>query len=300
MKKFILLILCALCLTGCFKRDTMEDITIYTTIYPIEYITKALYGEYGEVNSIYPNGVNIQIEPCEEDCNTELYTLTEKQLTDYSDNDLFIFNSLLHEGSYIKPMFNNNKNLKIINATDNLTKDDFYGLEEIWLDPSRLLTVARNIKNGFNEYLTNYYLKQDIDNNFEVLKEELDKLGSKLADLTKNADNKILVTNSDVFNYLGKDKYGLTVYSLEETDNLTEKTISDVKKLINDGKIKYIYIKQHEEANETIKKLIKDTDVELIELHMITNLTETERSNKKDYFTIMNETIELLKKELYN
>ena len=41
-----------------------------------------------------------------------------------------------------------------------------------------LLTLARNIKNGFNEYINNYYLKQNVENNFNQLKEELDKLGS--------------------------------------------------------------------------------------------------------------------------
>ena len=226
--------------------------------------------------------------------------LTEKQLNDYSKTDLFVFNSLLYEGNYVEEMFKTNKDIKIINATDHLTKDDFYDLEEIWLNPSRLLTVARNIKNGFNEYITNGYINQDIETNFEKLKEELDKLDSKLAQTCKNADNKIIVTSDDVFKYLSKDKYGLTVYSLEENDNLNNKTISDVQELIKNGTIKYIYIKQHEDANETIKKLIKDTDVKLKEFHMLTNLTETERDSKKDYFSIMNENIDLLRLSLYN
>lgn len=300
MKKLLIIITCFICLTGCFKRDSMEDIDIYTTVYPITYITERLYGEYSDINSIYPNGVNVQLKNCEDNCSNEFYTLTEKQLNDYSKTDLFIFNSLLYEGIYIKPMFENNKNLKIINATDNLTNNEFYGLEEIWLDPSRLLTIARNIKKGFSEYIDNYYLNQSIENNFEKLKEELDKLGSKLADTTKNADNKIIVVGSDTFKFLSKDKYGLTVYSLEENENLTNKTISDVKSLIEDGTIKYIYIKQYEEPNETINNLIKNTDVEIIKIHTLTNLTENEISNKKDYFSIMNENIELLKKNLYN
>ena len=285
MKRIIALLICLLSLTGCFKRDTMEDITIYTTIYPIEYITNRLYGEYSNIKSVYPSGVNIQLTNCE-DCEL-LYTLTDKQLSDYSKSDLFIFNALLYEGNYVKPMFTENKKLKIINATDNLTLNDFYGLEEIWLDPSRLLTISRNIKNGLQEYISNYYLKQDIENNFEKLKEELDRLGSKLIETTKGADNKIIVVNDDMFNFLSKDKYGLTVYSLEENENLNQKTINDVKSLIDNGTIKYIYIKQY-------------TDVEVIKLHMISNLTENEKSNKKDYFTIMNENIELLKKNLYN
>ncbi len=297
MKKIILLLLSILCLTGCFKRDTMEGIDIYTTIYPITFITEKLYGEYSNIESIYPNGVNIQLERCEE-CSNLSYTLTDKQLSDYSKADLFIFNSLLYEGEYVKPMFENNKNLKIINATDNLTEEDFYGLEEVWLDPSRLLTLARNIKNGFDEYISNYYLKQNIENNFNNLKEELDKLGSKLADTTKNADNKIIVTNNKLFNFLSRDKYGLNVYVLDENSN--QKTISDVKSLIENKKIKYIYIRQYDEPNEIINNLIKDTDVEIIKIHMLTNLTENEISNKKDYFTIMNENIELLRKNLYN
>ena len=295
MKK-IILVLCILCLTGCFKRDTMEGINIRTTIYPITYLTERLYGEYSNISSIYPNGVNIQLEKCEE-CDNLLYTLTDKQLTDYSKTDLFIFNSLLYEGEYVKPMFENNKNLKIINATDNLSEDDFYELEEIWFDPSRLLTLARNIKNGFNEYINNYYLKQNVENNFNQLKEELDKLGSKLADTTKEATNKIIVTNDEMFNFLSRDKYGLTVYVVNE--NSSNKTISDVKSLIESNKVKYIYIKQYDEPNETINNLIEGTDIEVIKLHMLTNLTENEISNKKDYFTIMNENIELLKKNLY-
>ena len=296
MKKIILL-LCILCLTGCFKRDTMEGIDIYTTIYPITYITERLYGEYSNIESIYPNGVNVQLEKCDE-CNNLSYTLTDKQLNDYSKADLFIFNSLLYEGEYVRPMFENNKNLKIINATDNLTENDFYGLEEIWFDPSRMLTLARNIKNGFDEYISNYYLKQNIENNFNQLKEELDKLGAKLAETAKNADNKIIVTNNNMFNFLSRDKYGLNVYVINENTN--QKTISDVKSLIENGKIKYIYIRQYDEPNEIINNLVKDTNIEIIKLHMLTNLTENEISNKKDYFTIMNENIELLRKNLYN
>ena len=161
-----------------------------------------------------------------------------------------------------------------------------------------MLTISRNIKNGLFEYINNIYLKQDIENNFEKLKEELDKLSSKLSDTTKGATNKIIVVNNDVFKFLSKEKYGLTVYSLED-NNINSKMLEDVKTLIDNGTIKYIYIRQYDEVSNTINELIKDTDVEVIKLHMLTNLTETEKSNKKDYFTIMNENIDLLKKGLY-
>ena len=53
-KKFliILLLLTSLTMTGCFKRDSMEDINIITTYYPIEFITTKLYGNNAIVKSI--------------------------------------------------------------------------------------------------------------------------------------------------------------------------------------------------------------------------------------------------------
>ena len=106
-KKSILVLICGLivttCLTGCFKRDKMEDINIITTIYPIEYVTNRLYGNNSSVESIYPrNAVSSD------------YTITSKQLKDYSKYDLFIYNGESSEREYATKMLDNNNNLKII------------------------------------------------------------------------------------------------------------------------------------------------------------------------------------------
>ena len=55
-----------------------------------------------------------------------------------------------------------NKNLKIINAT--LTMDYENSQNDLWLSPSNLLMIAQNIKNGLKEYISNYYLEEDINN----------------------------------------------------------------------------------------------------------------------------------------
>ena len=44
-KKILLFMIIITCFTGCsFKSDDMEDINIYTTIYPINYLLDVLYG----------------------------------------------------------------------------------------------------------------------------------------------------------------------------------------------------------------------------------------------------------------
>ena len=287
MKKILLILamITVFVTTGCLKRDTMEDILIYTSAYPIEYITERLYGNNATIESIYPNGIVVS-----------KYTLTEKQLKDYSNCDLFIFNGLSAEKDYIKPMFSSNKNLKIIDASANI--EYTYRMEEMWLDPSNFLMIAQNIKSGFKEYVTNQYLLQEIEDNYKQLKIEVSSLDAKTQLMIQNANSNTIVVANDLFKYL--EKYGLEVISLEGTDNTADKNLETAKTMIQNGSLKYIYTLKNEDVNESITELIKDTEVELVEFHTLSNLDETEIKGGKDYITIMNENIELLKQQLYD
>ena len=106
MKKFIILcstIIMTIFFTGCLKRDSMEDINITTTVYPIYYVTNILYGNNSNIKSIYPNGII-----------TSDYILTDKQIKDYSNNELFIFNGLSNEKKYVEQFFKYNRKLLIM------------------------------------------------------------------------------------------------------------------------------------------------------------------------------------------
>ena len=74
MKKFRFIIMLVLIIftSGCFNKDSMENIEIKTTAYPIEYVTNRLYEQHSEISSIYPNGM-------EKD-----YVVSNKLLKDYS------------------------------------------------------------------------------------------------------------------------------------------------------------------------------------------------------------------------
>jgi len=289
MKKkliIIMLLVVSFLSVGCLKRDTFEDINVYTTVYPLEYILAKLYGEHSTVKSIYPSGVII-----------DKYEITDKQIKDYSSSaNLFVFNGLTSEKDYVIPMITNNDNMKIIDAS--LSMEYNNGVEELWLDPSNFLMLSQNIRTGLNEYISNHYLKNEIEANYEQLKIDVSNLDAKLKIMANNADNLTIVVDSDTFKYL--EKYGFKVISLEENDNLTDKTIADVKKLINDKAINYIFIKQNNNVNDTIKTLIEGKDIQTVELHALSNLSESERNEKKDYLTLMDENIEKLRAEVYN
>ena len=284
MKKILMGFLIILSLSRCFKRDNMEDITIYTTIYPLNYITDYLYGDNAKIYSVYPSGVDVTT-----------YELTNKQIEDYSNNDLFVFNSLDRDRDYAVKMINKNKNLKIIDVA--LGMETINSIEELWLNPYNYLMMAQNLKNGLNEYIENPYLIKEIDNNYEDLKLKLSKLDATIKTTVNSSNYNTIVVDNHLFKFL--EKYDLNVISLEEDDSLTQKKIDDVKRMINNGTIKYIYTKDNT-TNDTVQKLL-DTykKVKLIKINdMFSNDGGVTNSNE-NYLTIMNDNIDLIKKELY-
>ncbi len=283
--KLIFMGLFILCLTGCFKRDNFEDIDIYTTSYPIEYITERLYGEHSKISSIYPNGVDIKD-----------YELNEKQIRDYGKTTLFIFNGLSNEKDYVSKFFKINKELKIIDTTASMEME--YELEELWLDPSNFLMLAQNIRYGLKEYIDNHYLKNEIDENYNKLKEEISRLDADVYEISANTENKTIVVSSNLFMFL--EKYGFEVISLEENQTSIDKNVAYATELINNGKVNYIFLKQNEKISDTIQKIVDETDAEILYFHTLSNLTGEERNEKKDYISIMSDNIDLLRNEVYD
>lgn len=285
MKKIVIaLILCLFLATGCLKKDSFDNITIYTTAYPFKFVAQELYGEHSEVLSIYPANTDI-----------ENYVLTDKQIEIYGKKaKLYIFNGLNREKDYVIPMVKHNNGLKIINAT--LTMDYENSETELWLSPANLLMISQNIKNGLNEYISNYYLKEEINNNYENLKINLSNLDAKLRLISTNADSNKLIVSSDIFKFL--ETYNFELYIVNKDSD--KKVIEDAKTLVKNKEVSYVFLLKGEEISTEIASLISNTDVKVVYLHPLSNLTEEEEKNKNDYLTIMNENIELIKEEVYN
>jgi zinc transport system substrate-binding protein len=284
MKKILLtisIVILTIFISGCFKRDNFEDIEIYTTSYPIEYITNYLYGDHSTVISVYPDGVNI-----------DEYRLTDEQIKEYSKSKLFIFNGLGIEKDYVLPMFKLNKDLKIIDAakTMSVTND----IIELWVDPSNFLMLASNIRNGLHEYIDNHYLKNSISEKYDELKLNISALDANIKLMADGAVNKTIIVDSDAYLFL--KKYNLEVISLE---NANEKTINTAINLINSEKVKTVFRKQYSTNSDALTEVIKATNIETTTLHSLTNINSEERLAKADYVSIMNNNIELIRNELY-
>ena len=280
LSSFIILFILILA-TGCVKKDSMEDIDIITSSYPIEYLVDRMYGKKSNIKNIFPDSETI-----------DTYKLNNKQYKNFSNKDLFIYNGN-NASNIALELSNRNNNILLIDSTRGM--NTIYGVEELWLDPSNMLMMALNIKTGLVEYITNSYLIDDITSNYQDLKVELSELDAEYKLSFENAKTNTLVVTNSALGFL--EKYGLNIIVLN--DNTLERTYNDVANLVKNNEIKYLYIFNENEINERTQKFIDDTGITIIKLYRLDYITDEQRSSDKNYMTIMNENLDLLKNELY-
>lgn len=272
------------CLTGCFKRDKMEDINIATTIYPIEYVTNRLYGNNSKIKSIYPR-----------DSISTTYKITKKQLKDYSEYDLFIYNGESKEREYATTMLNNNKDLKIIDATYGL--DSPYSMSDIWLNPSNILMLGQNIKNELKEYISYRYLVDEIENQYTLLKVDITELETEIKKTADNSINKQIITADESLNFL--QKYGFEVINLTNNSKEKENNITKARELLKNKELDYIYVMDHSKSYDIVEELTNYYNVKTLTFRTLDTITEKDKQNNDDYLSIMHDNINLIKQETY-
>lgn len=272
--KGLVLICGVIGMTGC---GLNEEETIYATAYPIEYLTEVLYESHATVTSIYPDGTN-----------TEEYTLTDKQIEDYSKGTIFVYNGTTNETQIARNLVNKNKNLKVIDAAYSLKYN--YGPEELWLSPSNYLMLATNIKDNLEEQIGTKYINEEIEKNYDALEEDLSIMDATIRSIVKDAKEHghgTIVASTNVFKFL--EDYGFNVISLEEYQ-LSSASLTTLQNNFKSGTYKYLLVENTETTNDLINQITSNGG-ETVVVNMMNTLTEEDRKNNETYFTIMNDFI---------
>ncbi len=276
LKKILLLILGLVLVTGCsLRKDNLENATIYTTIYPIKYLTEFMYKDYGVIESIYPAGADVLN-----------YELTDKQIKKYAKADLFIYNGLSNEKTITKNLINKNRNLLIIDVSNGLSYK--YGIKELWMSPNNYLMLAKNIKDYLKEYLESKIISDYVENKYQELSEILSVKDADLRAIGKEAQNNgknTLVVSDNVFKFL--ENYGFNIISLDE-DTLTEGLLNSVKNNFKKGTYSTIFVLDNN-YTDNINSIVNDYKAKTIDVKSMTNI---ETNNTDDYLTVMQEFID--------
>lgn len=282
MKKRLLIILLLIITltTGCESRDELKNTKILTTIYPIEFIVSRLYTE-GEISSIYPNGADV-----------ETYEVSSKQIKSYAKtSELFVYNGLSDEKNIANELYKRNKKMQMIEPAYGIKIK--YGIEELWLNPNNLIWLASNIKTDLQTISNNKYTNETIENNFLALEEELAIMDANLRSIGKKAaenSTNTLVVSYDTFAYL--EEYGFNIINISNENNVT----LALKNNFKNKTYNYILVPDINNIPNYIQDLYDNYGTTLIEVPNIETLTDTQRENKENYISIMNDFINTLSK----
>ncbi len=284
MKKLVVILLMLFVISGCDKIDREKDVSIYTTLYPIEYITNYLYKDYAVVTNIYPSGSDYYT-----------YELSDKQKDIYSNGDIFIYSGATNEAKLAVDFLNRNSNLTIIDATKGVNYTS--GEAELWLDPSNYLMIARNIKQTLIDSVDNIYTQNNISNKYDELKIKISEIDVSLTMMGQNASrNNIIVTNDSL---LFLDKYNINVVSLDKDNENLTRNYSEARRLISNNDVSYIFILNNDKLDEDLENFITSNNLEKINIDDMFTLSDEQKKNGEDYLSIMANNIDKFKTELF-
>ncbi|MDR4889334.1 metal ABC transporter substrate-binding protein [Fredinandcohnia sp. QZ13] len=298
---FVLLLLISI-LSACGADQTNKEgkLTVYTTVFPLTDFTQKIGGEDVSVKSVYPPGADAHsFEP------------TPRDMTDIAGADAFIYTGVGVEG-FVKTAQKTLKNEKValfeagtgiefLHTEDDDHHDDEHNHGDIdphiWLDPIYSIQIAENIKNALSEI--NPSNKELYERNFKELLGQLEALNTDFTEVTNAAKQKEILVAHSAYGYW-EDRYGIKQISItgySPTNEPSQKELKNIIDVVKEHNLKYILFERNISSKiaETVQK---ETGTESLTLHNLESLTEQEIESNEDYFSLMRQNLETLKKAL--
>lgn len=288
MKKLTLFILSAmLMLSGCGAgRENVTEksskLCVYTSFYAMYDFSKLIGGDRIDVYSMCPSSS----EPHD-------YEPKTSDMAKLSEADVFIYSGMGMESWAEKTVSSlKSSSLKVVEASDNIPYTAENYDPHVWLNPENALHEMENIKNAFCEKDSenaDYY-----NANFKDCKEKTEKLINDYKTAAASFKDRNVVVAHAAYGYLC-DAFNLNQTSIENASGEGEPSparMAEIIDFVKNNNIKYIF-SQELETTKTVEAVAKETGAEILSL----NPFEGDDSGA-DYFTVMEENLEVLKKAL--
>ncbi|MFJ7936342.1 metal ABC transporter solute-binding protein, Zn/Mn family [Sporosarcina sp. NPDC096371] len=315
-KKIIVIIslLTMLLLAACGNKDVTKEqvaiedgkLSVYTTVYPLQYFTERIGGEHVDVKSIYPPGAD-----------EHTFDPTQKDMIALADSDLFFYIGLGLEGFVEKAEKTlKNEHVNMIATAEGISEEmleeghdhEDEGHDEeghnhgaldphVWISPKLSVELATSIKNELIEKAPD--MKDEFEKNFEQLNKDLVELDAKFQEMASNAPSKTFFVSHAAFGYIA-DPYGLEQVAIAGLNSQSEPSQKQLATLVQQAKeqnVHYILFEQNVSSKPT-EVVRKEIGAEALTLHNLGVLTVDDIKNNEDYLSLMERNIETLRKAL--
>lgn len=311
--------------TPATEEDSTDKLSIYTTVYPLQYFAERIGGDYVDAKSIYPAGANEHsFEP------------TQKDMMALADADYFFYIGLGLEGFVEKAKTTlANEDVALVPVAESVTEeqlhistghthaeaveahddhehedhdeatheehDEHEGHNEhdahVWLSPIISKDLALTIKNELAKALP----AQDayFTENYNALVAELDTLHNDFTAMAEATTSKTFFVSHAAFGYIA-GHYGLTqvpVAGLNSQSEPSQKELTQIVDLAKKENIQYLFFEQNVSSN-LASVIQKEVGADTLILHNLSVLTPEDVKNNEDYFTLMRKNIDVLKQAL--
>ncbi|WP_053367474.1 metal ABC transporter solute-binding protein, Zn/Mn family [Bacillus sp. FJAT-27245] len=292
-------------------KDKKEALTVYTTVYPLQYFTERIGGKHVEVHSIYPPGAD-----------EHSYEPSQKDMISLAESDLFVYIGLGLEGFVEKAKDSlKNEQVKMVAAAKDIELEDGHeteiesedhGHEEeagehghhhggidphVWLDPVYAKSLAAEIEKALAEEQPEN--RAEFEKNYQDLASDLDELDQKFKDAAANAKHKEIIVSHAAFGYW-ESRYGIKQVSIAGMSTASEPTQKDMERIISTVKkagINYILVEQNI-SPKLAKTVQAETGAKIIQVHNLATRTEKDIKDKETYFSLMEKNLETLNKAM--
>ena len=302
------------------SKDSANKLSVYTTVYPLQYFTEQIGGDAVNVQSIYPAGANEHsFEP------------TQKDMMALADADIFFYIGLGLEG-FVENAKKTlaNENVQLVPTANHLTEeqlnistghthaeavdgahdhkheeekheeDDHTGHDHdshVWLSPVLSKQLALTIKNTLAEKLPEH--ADEFEARYIELATQLDALHADFQALAEETTKDTFFVSHAAFGYIA-GHYGFTqvpVAGLNSQSEPSQKELASIVDLAKERNIEYIFFEQN--VNSKLAEVIqKEVGAESLILHNLSVLTTEDEKNNETYFTLMEKNIDVLRTAL--
>lgn len=311
MKKLILflsfLLPLSLVLSACGNNTKQTPkkknlLTIYTTVFPLQYFTERIGGKYVKVATIYPPGAD-----------EHTFEPSQKDMMNLADSDLFFYIGLGLEGFVEKAKGTlKDENVTLVPAAEGLKlpKDHHSSEEEdhedhagvnphVWLDPVYSKEMAAVIRDQLAKKLPQR--KAYFDENYQKLADELDELDANFANTISQAKHKKIIVTHAAFSYW-ETRYGIeqiSISGLSTTNEPSQKELEKIISMADHEGLHYMLFEQN--VKSKLGKVVqKEIGARALPIHNLAILTKDDIKNKETYFSLMNKNLKTLETALNN
>ncbi|MCH6265863.1 metal ABC transporter solute-binding protein, Zn/Mn family [Neobacillus citreus] len=277
-------------------------LTIYTTVFPLQYFTERIGGKYVKVATIYPPGAD-----------EHTFEPSQKDMMNLADSDLFFYIGLGLEGFVEKAKGTlKDENVTLVPAAEGLKlpKDHHSSEEEdhedhagvnphVWLDPVYSKEMAAVIRDQLAKKLPQR--KAYFDENYQKLADELDELDANFANTISQAKHKKIIVTHAAFSYW-ETRYGIeqiSISGLSTTNEPSQKELEKIISMADHEGLHYMLFEQN--VKSKLGKVVqKEIGARALPIHNLAILTKDDIKNKETYFSLMNKNLKTLETALNN